>query len=282
MNTTERTKSVVLLLTACVNPRGMCMTVLTDVQQRLDQYLQALRFYLKAVPNRIVFVENTEIDISTHFPNEIEQGRLECLSFNGNDYDKTLGKGYGEALIIEHAIQNSVFLRDASVIIKITGRVRCTSISSIVKSIKDCDIVYSDFRRQKEYEDLLPSVIVAAPLMFWKNFIDKKKEINDTMGVYFEHILKQTVDEWIEAGKQHSFFLCPILLSGMSGSTGGSYAVKYPRTKWLIKFLMYNFYVKRRLFDIHRLEQSKIRLGGGKRNAVSIKLLPLSNYQMCA
>lgn len=253
---------MVLLLTACVNPKGMCMTVLTDVQQRLEQYLQALRFYLNAVHNKIVFVENTEFDVSPYFQNEIEQGRLECLLFNGNDYDKSLGKGYGEALIIEHAIQNSTFLRDASLIIKITGRVRCTNISSLVKSVNDCNTVYSDFRRQKEYYSLLPSVIVAAPLEFWKKFIDKKNGINDTKAVYFEHILKQTVDEWIVAGNHHSFFLCPVILSGMSGSTGGDYAIKYPQIKWLLKFLMYHLYIKRRLFDTHRLEQSKILIGG--------------------
>ena len=40
------------------------------------------------------FVENTDYDISSYFTKEIGQGRLECLSFNGNDYDKSFGKGH--------------------------------------------------------------------------------------------------------------------------------------------------------------------------------------------
>lgn len=94
MKSTEFSKSPVLLLTACINPNGMCKTVLTDTTQRLEQYLEAIRFYLKAIPNRVLFVENTDYDISSYFTKEIGQGRLECLSFNGNDYDKSFGKGH--------------------------------------------------------------------------------------------------------------------------------------------------------------------------------------------
>lgn len=250
MKSTDFSKSTVLLLTACINPNGMCKTVLTDTTQRLEQYLEALRFYLKAIPNRVVFVENTDYDISSYFTKEIGQGRLECLSFNGNDYDKSFVKGYGEALIIEYGIENSAFLKDASTIIKVTGRVKCSNIRTVVRSLQGKNVVYSDFMRQKQYYDLLPSVVVAAPFAFWKLFVDNKDGINDTEGIFFEHILKKTVEEWISIGGRHSYFFCPVFLCGMSGSTGESYAKKHTRLKWMVKSLMYHLYVKKKLFGI--------------------------------
>lgn len=277
MKSTELSKSTVLLLTACINPKGMCKTVLTDTAQRLEQYLEALRFYLKAIPNRVVFVENTDYDISSYFTKEIEQGRLECLSFNGNDYDKSLGKGYGEALIIEYAIVNSVFLKDASTIIKVTGRVKCCNIKTVVKSLQDKNVVYSDFMRQKQYYDLLPSVVVAAPFAFWKLFVDKKEGINDTEGIFFEHILKKSVEEWLSIGGRHSYFLCPVFLCGMSGSTGESYAKKHTRLKWMVKSLMYHLYVKNKLFAIDCR-----RLGGGNESPLIISLLESHSLAKCA
>ena len=78
----------VLLLTACISPNGMCQTRLTDAEVRKQQYIEALQFYLKAVKYPIAFVENTGVDISGGFKSYIESGRLEVLTFRGNDYDR--------------------------------------------------------------------------------------------------------------------------------------------------------------------------------------------------
>ena len=94
---------IVVLLTACVNPNGMSKTVLQDVN--------ALNFYLQETSLPICFVENTGFDMSCEFHSYIDSGRLEYLCFKGNNYDKSLGKGYGEAVIILYATENSVFFK---------------------------------------------------------------------------------------------------------------------------------------------------------------------------
>lgn len=91
---------IVVLLTACVNPNGMSKTVLQDVELRRKQYVNALNFYLQETSLPICFVENTGFDMSCEFHSYIDSGRLEYLCFKGNNYDKSLGKGYGEAVII--------------------------------------------------------------------------------------------------------------------------------------------------------------------------------------
>ena len=118
---------IVVLLTACVNPNGMSKTVLQDMELRRKQYVNALNFYLQETSLPICFVENTGFDMSCEFHSYIDSGRLEYLCFKGNNYDKSLGKGYGEAVIILYATENSVFLKRCKYLIKVTGRVNSAS-----------------------------------------------------------------------------------------------------------------------------------------------------------
>ena len=114
----------------------MSFTVLQDIDIRKNQYIDSIRFYLNSSDCPILFVENSGIYISSYFQNEISSKRLEILVFNGNDYDKTLGKGYGEMLIIQHAFEKSVFIKSANFIFKITGRYKIINHSSFEKYYK--------------------------------------------------------------------------------------------------------------------------------------------------
>ena len=127
---------VAILLTGCINPNGMSFTQLTDVDERKEQYIIAIKYYLKETNCQVVFCENSNTDLSPIFQNNCNKNRLEIITFDGNK-DKQKGKGYGEAEIIEYAIQNSSVLINSDTIIKITGRLIINNIPSIVKSIKD-------------------------------------------------------------------------------------------------------------------------------------------------
>ena len=98
---------VVLLLTACINPNGMLYTTIQDTELRKKHYIESLFFYLTKTQYKIVFVENSNTDISSLYQKEISEGRLECITFDGNNYDRSLGKGYGEALILDYACMHS-------------------------------------------------------------------------------------------------------------------------------------------------------------------------------
>ena len=71
---------VVLLLTACINPNGMLYTVIQDTELRKKQYIESLTFYLTQTQYKVVFVENSNIDISHIYQKEISEGRLECIT----------------------------------------------------------------------------------------------------------------------------------------------------------------------------------------------------------
>lgn len=119
----------ILFMTACINPNGMSNTALQNVAERKNQYVHAVEYYLSHTDFKILFVENSGCDISPLFEDEIQQGRIEIITYSGNDFDRSLGKGYGEGLIMRHALSHSSFLRDGDVVIKVSGR-------HIVKNLK--------------------------------------------------------------------------------------------------------------------------------------------------
>lgn len=166
----------VILLTACINPNGMAYTVLQDSDERLRQYRVALDWYLQHVKNKIVFVENTGYDISHFYEESIATGKLEVLTFQGNNFDKSKGKGYGEALIIEHALQHSKFLKNYVNIIKITGRLICENVGRMERRYTNTDTVYGLKIKDPDGIMEMSSQVIVAPSLFWKFFLYPRKK----------------------------------------------------------------------------------------------------------
>ena len=230
----------IILLTACINPGGMPFTVVSDATQRLNQYLLALQFYLQNTSCPIVFVDNSNMDKTPFLEYESQYGsRLEILSFDGNKV-KTQGKGFGEMEIIEYALIHSKFnlLLDKHRIVKITGRLIVRNINSLLKCDKwhlypyksivchvNSDLTFADSR------------IFISLGSFMNLLVKQKKYLNDTKGIYFEHLLCQQIKQQ----KTYTFFLfiTEPHFEGISGSTGIKY--EKPNTSLLYKLRYLNF-----------------------------------------
>ena len=182
----------IILLTGCINPDGMAYTKLQNPIIRKEQYLEAIRFYLKKTSNKILFIENSNTDISSEFKVEVDKSRLEFIVFAGNDYDKTLGKGYGEMLILKHAFKHSKFISESSTICKITGRYKVLNIEQLLFHYNKCECdLMVDLLNQMKYSD---SRIFIAKKLFFEDYLFKLDDIvNDSKGFYFEHALKNAV-----------------------------------------------------------------------------------------
>ena len=126
------TNNIVILLTACVNPNGMANTALQDASIRKRQYIEAIDFYLRETDCNIVFCENTDTYIFDEITSPEKYGRVEYLTFKGNDYDKSRGKSYGESQIMKYAIRNSTLINTVDFVCKITGRVKIRNINDIL------------------------------------------------------------------------------------------------------------------------------------------------------
>lgn len=215
----------VILLTACVDPKGMSYTYLVDNNIRKRQYIAALTFYLQETSFPIIFCENTLCDFSDLFEDHIKVGRLEYITFDGNNFDKSRGKGYGEMEILEYAFNNSCLLKNANRVVKITGRLRCMNINSLIKMnmLVVCSAIQTNYISGKS--KMMDSKIVIAPSYFFKNeLISRKNMLNDSAGIYFEHMLFLSICNQMNC----LFFPFVIIpeIEGQSGSTGNMYINK--------------------------------------------------------
>lgn len=213
---------MILLLTGCINPNGMPFTALNNKEERQNQYVEALHFYLSQTSYPIVFTENSGTDISILFQKEIESGRMEYITFMGNQ-EKERGKGYGECEILKYALKCSKLINNSpdSRIAKITGRLIIRNINVILrfhKAIFPKNTVFFNINSELNFSD---SRLIIAPIGFYYAFQKKGNEINDSAGYYFEHALLDTMKS--EKRYQYSpFFLSP-QIEGSSGSTGYTY-----------------------------------------------------------
>lgn len=213
---------MILLLTGCINPNGMPFTALNNKEERQNQYVEALHFYLSQTSYPIVFTENSGTDISILFQKEIESGRMEYITFMGNQ-EKKRGKGYGECEILKYALKCSKLINNSpdSRIVKITGRLIIRNINVILrfhKAIFPKNTVFFNINSELNFSD---SRLIIAPIGFYYAFQKNGNEINDSAGYYFEHALLDTMKS--EKRYQYSpFFLSP-QIEGSSGSTGYTY-----------------------------------------------------------
>lgn len=218
------TKDFVLLLTACVSPNGMSFTVVQDPMERKKAYLESLKYYLDATRFRIVFCNNSGEDLSGELLDK--DGRVEFLSFYGNDYDKSFGKGYGEFGIIQYAMQHSRFIYDATYIVKITGKLKITNLLKAIKISlavlgKKPNLLFVNLINEKN-GGVADSRYFVSTKDFYNRFLGRKNNINDAVCYYFERLLYDVVeeakDDFIVLG-----FAIPLAIEGQSWTSGEEY-----------------------------------------------------------
>ena len=229
----------VLLLTGCINPMGMVLTALQNCTERKSQYITAIRYYLKKTDLPIVFVENSGIDISYEFSSQ-EKERLEFITFSSNDYDRNLGKGYGEMLILNKAFEKSAYINNATFICKITGRYIITNINEILRSY-NCQKT-DMYGLQKFSFQFVDSRIFIAKKVFFPEFLFQfLGKLDDSRGIYFEHCLSKATLLSMASGNVFSTLKYLPRIVGQSGTDGSFYKSSilhwFPRN--LIQLLKY-------------------------------------------
>lgn len=247
----KKCSNQILLLTACINPGGMSFTAINNAELRKKQYIDALTFYLQKTDFPIVFVENTNTDLSDYFKADIDSGRLEILIFDGNKFPSYLGKGYGEALIINHAFAHSVILKNnrGKSVVKISGRhvvVNTNAIVSLVQKLTGTNCyVCSDFNTKTQGS--ISDMFLATTDFYQDYFLPSINLINDSNGVWFEHVLYRAMKKYSKDGKDVLFLPLPLKQLGQSGSTGKDFVAPsfFYYLKNCIKSLLYKYRILR-------------------------------------
>ncbi len=215
-------RKLCILLTACVSPDGMAFTKLQDSKERSRQYVEAINFYLQNTNIPIVFAENTLTDLSEKFEDQIKSGHLEYMTFQGNDYDKSFGKGYGEAQIIMYAYEHSKILRECDYVIKITGRLKVLNIKDVIESrwLNLKNIFRGDFSERVGFFSM---ILVINPQSLYNILKSLSKELNDSKNVFFEHIIYEGV---LHNRITTVPFFSPTRIDGISGTSNARYGIR--------------------------------------------------------
>jgi hypothetical protein len=133
----------ILLLTATITPPvGVPFLARTDPALRLQDYEQALAFYLTLVGrcvDEVVVAENSNSDVSrlralAERPGQA--GRVEFLVFDGLDHPAAYGRGYGEFKLIDHVMAHSRAVRahgGRATVWKVTGRYVVKNLGRIIE-----------------------------------------------------------------------------------------------------------------------------------------------------
>lgn len=145
-----------LLLTATIRPPpGAPNLHRIDPRQRMNDYIHALDFYCrlpKEIIPRIVFVENSASNLSPLQEVVLKAnalGRVEFLSFDGQDHPPQYGRGYGEFKLLDYAMEHSYTLGSANVddvLWKVTGRYRVLNLVTLVHTAPSDFQLYCDIR----------------------------------------------------------------------------------------------------------------------------------------
>jgi len=195
---------------------------------RLGDYRTSLRRWLSNPSSpALVFCENSGHDLSAlaqisaeHNPHHIP---VEMLSFDGNTYPRNLGKGLGELLIIEHALNQSKLIANTSTIIKVTGRLYVANISRLSRKLlrRPRSEVFCDLRANLAWAD---SRVFCATPRFLKTFLlPQVRLLDESRGIAMEQLLARASHHCMAAGLPWSLLPCFPDIRGVSGTSNVAY-----------------------------------------------------------
>lgn len=218
---------ILILLTSCIQPvLSQKYSVVNDESIRLNQYLDAIRFYLSETSASILFVDNSGYDISD-YP-EVKKwaanGRIEVLYYNDENVRKR-GKGYGEQHIIKFASENSHFWEKSKFIFKITGRLKILNIGYwVYKAHKMSNsgnpLVIAQRKRKCEW--LYSMCFLCNSKFLDKKFFQHMENVNEGDREYsFEKALYDYAINTNGVSYTTPFF--PFMIRGILGATGKPY-----------------------------------------------------------
>jgi hypothetical protein len=207
--------NTVILLTGTVDPGDMVMTGRNDPEVRREDYERSLRKWART-GYKLIFCENSNYEIDT-IRNIKSKNTFEILQYDGMDYEKHLGKGYGEQLILKHVLRESKLINDDTIIVKVAGRYFVRNIDAILNGVTDASAVYVNL-----YSDLKncdSRLFIAGKHFIEDYFFPISPQINDSADVCFEHILTKAVLSYLVDGGAWSLLPKYPRFEGVSGTT---------------------------------------------------------------
>lgn len=222
----------VLLLTATVAPRETPDLALRDPGQREADYLEALARWCGSLPPdwAIVVAENSNWPAARFTDVGRRSGRrvdvLACA-----DRGSQTGKGVGEANLLDD-FAKSELAQGCDWIFKCTGRLYVDNINACLPSLGD-DGVCGAIVPSLDHMD--SRFFGASRDVFHEYFTGMGAEIEESQGIFFEHVAARRMLSTLAAGHAFRRFEALPHLIGRSASLGTSYNGRGARLKGVLR-----------------------------------------------
>jgi len=226
-------KQFSLLLTCTIDVKGIANMERNDTALRLKDYKDALTKWLDDPwVNNIILVENSGYpldELRLLADRHQYEKSVEFLSFNGQDFPRQLGKGYGEAIALRYVYQHSQQLQRTGRFVKINGRYFVPNLRRVLSGMHTDTAVFFTLNRGMSFSD---SRVFGGDLAFLGRVGESGLRVDETLGYWFEHALAAAGLQAISDGCAWRFITNLPVVQGLSGTFNGPYKEPYYKL-WL-------------------------------------------------
>jgi len=215
-----------IILTCTVNPIQMPNLVRSNPEIRFQDYKKSFNFWVNnAFVNKIILIENSNFDLSyfNEVAENIKNKEIEIISSNSNnEYDKSLGKGYGQYLCLKEIFDQSQIAKTTKYFIDVTGRHCVKNFKAIIKDIiKNESDIYVNITDNLKFAD---ANIYGGTKNFFINYLlPETKKTNDSQNKIFENCVASATLKAISDGMNLSKTPIYADIEGFIGTNGKKY-----------------------------------------------------------
>ena len=236
-----------IILTCTVNPIQMPNLVRSNPEIRFQDYKKSFNFWVNnAFVNKIILIENSNFDLSyfNEVAEDIKNKEIEIISSNSNnEYDKSLGKGYGQYLCLKEIFDQSQIAKTTKYFIDVTGRHCIKNFKAIIEDIiKNESDIYVNITDNLKFAD---ANIYGGTKNFFINYLlPETKKTNDSQNKIFENCVASATLKAVSDGMSLSKTPIYADIEGFIGTNGKKYKqsiIKKIKLFFFRKFKIYFF-----------------------------------------
>jgi len=198
----------------------------SDTQLRINDYHLSIKKWLKnKYINKYIIIENSGF-ISEKINTLIQDytlnnsyKKIEFLQYNGQNFDRSLGKGFGVYVSLLYLIENSQLFLDSNKFALVTGRYYLKNFEKIILN-SNTEII-SDFQKKLSYA--FNPLLVCSKKFITDYLVKALLNSNDLIGIHFEHCLASSVHRAIADGITWDLPCEVPIIEGISGTTNLPY-----------------------------------------------------------
>lgn len=214
-------ENYIIIIMCTLNDNEVINSKRTNIYDRIKDTKFALTKWLSLSKfKKFLIIENSgyETPLFSDLISEFSNKQIEFLQFNGQNFDRKLGKGYGVLTALKYLEINSFLFKHYNHFVIIPGRYY---ISNHEKILKNNSEIISDFQNKLTYAF---NPLLKCTKDFIQNYLILYLEhTNDFNGIHFEHCLAKAVHRAISNGIKWDL-PCEIpIVEGISGTSNRRY-----------------------------------------------------------